>query len=213
MATVAAAGASTSRERAVKLSGLVCLAAGVLGACSGIMLAVWPTEGADDTWRYPLSSEGFAAIQVWFAIQHLGLLAGIVAILRAGVVGAGRAGRVGVGVGAAGMALLTATELLAVTARDADLNEYGYLNALYGISSILTGVGLIVAGVAVRRARIWSGWRNWIVLIAGIWVFVPMFPAMVAGFVPARLGITGWMLTFAALGWALWRAEDSRGHG
>ena len=40
-------------------------------------------------------------------------------------------------------------------------------------------------------------------LALGVWVFVPMTPAIMAGFMPARLAITGWMLLFAALGWAL----------
>ncbi|GAB3198228.1 hypothetical protein GCM10027062_11910 [Nocardioides hungaricus] len=100
---------------------------------------------------------------MWFGIQHLGLLAGILALRGAGVPGAGRARGIGVWLAAAGMALLTVTELLAVTARDADLDQYAYLNVLYSI--------------AIRRGGGWSGWRGWVVLVTGIWVFVPMIPA------------------------------------
>lgn len=213
MTATAIAEASASRERTIRLGGLACLIAGALGAASGVFLAAYPAQGSEDTWRYPLSAEGFAAIQVWFAFQHLGLLVGILALLGAGVLGAGvlgggRLGRLGVSVAAVGMSLLTVTEVLAVTARHSALDEHAYLNALYGVSSILSGVGLIAAGVAIRRAGAWTGWRSWVVLVGGVWVFVPMFPAMVAGFLAARLGITGWMLVFAALGWALFRSED-----
>ena len=126
------------------------------------------------------------------------------------MLGASRAGRFGVWLCVAGMAILTVTELLAIGARHAALDEYGYLVVLYGGSSILCGLGLVLAGVAVRRAGVWSGWRAWIVLASGIWVFIPMSPMMGAGFLAARLGIIGWMLLLAAVGWALWREEDVR---
>ena len=73
------------------------------------------------------------------------------------------------------------------------------LDVLYGVASIAIGVGLLLVGVAVRRQGAWLGWRRWVPLALGVWVFVPMTPAIMAGFVPARLAITGWMLLFAAL--------------
>jgi hypothetical protein len=42
---------------------------------------------------------------------------------------------------------------------------------------------------------------------ACIFVFVPMMPALVGPFILARLAITVWILLFAALGYALWRAD------
>lgn len=69
-------------------------------------------------------------------------------------------------------------------------------------------VGLIVAGIAVRRRGRWTGWRGVVVLVAGIFVFVPMMPALMGPFVLARLAITFWMLLFAALGYALWKADE-----
>lgn len=66
------------------------------------------------------------------------------------------------------------------------------------------GVGLCVTGSSMWRARSWDGWRRGVVLALGIWVFVPMFPAL--ALTPtdgARLAIGGWMLLFTALGAAL----------
>lgn len=37
----------------------------------------------------------------------------------------------------------------------------------------------------------------------GVWVFVPMTPAIALSFLGARLAISGWMLLFAVLGLAL----------
>jgi hypothetical protein len=192
----------------VRLGGLTCLVAGVLGAASGIFLAAYPARGADDTWRYPLSADGFAAIQAWFGVQHLGLLAATLVLQASGLLGTSRSGRVGAWAASAGMALLTVTELLAISASDADLDQFAWLNTLYGVSTTLSGIGLVMAGITVRRSGRLPGWWSWVVLAAGAWVFVPMTPAIILDFLAARLAIAGWMLLYAAIGWLLWRGPD-----
>ena len=108
------------------------------------------------------------------------------------------------------MALLAVTELIAITARNSTYpgEGTGLLDLLYGVSSMAVGVGLILAGIAVRRRGRWTGWRGAVVLVAGIFVFVPMVPALMGPYILARLAITVWMLLFAALGYALWKAHD-----
>jgi hypothetical protein len=193
----------------VRRAGLICLAAGLLGAAGGIFLAVYPGQVSEDRYSYPLTADGFTGLQLWFFLQHLGLLAGIVALARAGTMAPGRSARWGAGLAVSGMALLAVTELIAVTARNSTYpgDGTGLLDALYGVSSFAVGVGLILAGIAVRRRGRWTGWRGLVVLVAGIFVFVPMTPALMGPFVLARLAITGWMLLFAALGYALWKAD------
>lgn len=191
----------------VPRAGALCLVAGLLGAASGIFLAVYPGQVADDMYSYPLTASGFVVIQVWFFVQHLGLLAGIVALPAAKAMEPGATARWGVGLAAVGMAALTVTELVAITARHSTYPGEGtdLLDVLYGASSVAVGVGLILAGLAVRRGGRWAGWRGLVVLVAGIFVFVPMMPALMGPFVLARLAITAWMLLFAALGYALWK--------
>ncbi|GAA3229169.1 hypothetical protein GCM10017691_20990 [Pseudonocardia petroleophila] len=193
----------------VSRAGAACMAAGLLGAVSGILLAVYPGQVSEEMFSYPLTAGGFTVIQVWFFVQHLGLLAGIVALGRAQIMAPGRNARWGTGLAAAGMALLAVTELIAITARDSTYpgNGTGLLDVLYGVSTIAVGVGLGLAGIAVRRGGRWTGWRGLVVLVAGIFVFVPMLPALMGPFVLARLAITAWMLLFAGLGYALWKAE------
>lgn len=108
------------------------------------------------------------------------------------------------------MALLAVTELIAITARNSTYpgEGTGLLDVLYGVASVAVGVGLILAGIAVRRRGRWTGWRGLVVLVAGIFVFVPMMPALMGPFILARLAITAWMLLFAALGYALWKADQ-----
>lgn len=142
-------------------------------------------------------------------MHHVGLLAGILALARVDALSPGRSARWGIGLAAAGMALLTATELIAITARSSTYpgERTSLLDALYGVSTLATGLGLILVGVAIRRGGRWTGWRGLVVLVTGIFVFVPMTPAMMGPFVLARLAITGWMLLFAALGYALWKPD------
>lgn len=190
----------------VSRAGGVCLAAGILGAASGIFLAVYPGQVSEDMFSYPLTADGFTVIQIWFFVQHLGLAAGIAALTGAAVMAQGCSARWGTRLAVSGMTLLAVTELVAITARDSTYpgDGTGLLDVLYGVSSVAAGVGLILAGLAVRRQGRWTGWRGVVVLVAGIFVFVPMMPALVGPFVLARLAITVWMLLFASLGYALW---------
>ena len=199
---------SASRTR---LAGWICCGAGVLGAASGIYLILVSPSVPDDVFSYPLDSDGFAAIQVWFFVQHLGLVAGIVGLWATGAAGTSRWARGGLVAAIAGMLMLAVTELWAITKADATYpsSETDPLDAAYGVDSILCGLGLVVAGVAVARAGRWTAWRRWVPLVIGVWVFVPMTPMIVAGFVPARLGIVGWMVLFAVLGWLVARPGEA----
>lgn len=205
--------APTSRiasRPALRRAGAICLAAGLLGAASGLYLLVVDPQVADSRFSYPLSAGAFAAIQVWFCVQHLGLLAGQLGLRSSGAAGRGRVVEGGHALAIVGMVALTVTEGIAIAAADdpypSDLTDV--LDTLYGLSSIAVGVGLVIVGVGVRRSGVWTGWRGWVPLALGVWVFVPMTPMIIAGFVPARLAIIGWMLLYAGLGWALLRTAE-----
>jgi len=198
--------------RKVSTYGWLCLAAGLLGAASGIYLAVVSPAVGVDQWSYPLTPTGFAWIQVWFVVQHVGLVLGLVAVWSAGIVGRTSLARSGHLLAVGGMVGLTLTELVAIVARhdDMDTTRVALLGAAYGVVSIAAGVGLVLEGIAAMRERVWDGWRRWLLLVTGVWVFVPMMPALALSFLGARLAITGWMLLFAALGWALVRPHSPR---
>lgn len=68
-----------------------------------------------------------------------------------------------------------------------------------------------MAGIAVIRAGLWRGWRRVVPLVLGVYVFVPMTPALFGSYVLARLAIGGWMLGFAFLGWALIKTAQDTG--
>ena len=134
-----------------------------------------------DRFSYPLSAGSFAAVQVWFGIHHLGLLAGLLALRWAGALPDTRPARWGWATAVIGMAGLAVTEVVAIAAADADVDSgiVAALGGLYGVTCLAMGVGLILAGVSIWRAQVWEGWRRGVVLALGVWVFVPMFPALI----------------------------------
>ena len=190
----------------VRTAAFLCLAAGVLGAASGLALALVEPSVDVDRFSYPLSAGSFAAVQAWFGVHHLGLLAGLLALRWAGVLPATRPARWGWTAAVVGMAGLAVTEVVAIAAADSGVDSGigAALGGLYGVTSTAMGVGLTLAGVSIWRAQAWEGWRRGVVLALGVWVFVPMFPALIATPTDgARLAIGGWMLLFAGLGVAL----------
>ncbi len=197
--------AATPAATSVRRSGAACLVAGLLGAASGVYLAALEPVVADDRFSYPQDAGPYITIQGFFVLQHLGLLAGLVALARSGVVldtRAGRLGRVGAIVSMVG---LTVTEAVAMLAADVTLDSTtaAVVGGMYGVVTVALGITLLTAGVAIARATTWRGWRRWLVLAMGVWVFVPMLPALAVLTDGARLAIAGWMLLFAALGAAL----------
>ncbi|MBA2577225.1 MAG: hypothetical protein H0V05_11400 [Euzebyaceae bacterium] len=185
--------------------GWVCLVAGLAGVAAAIFMIVVDPAVGEDRYSYPLTPRGFTALQVFFAIHHVGLLAGLYGLWRSAALGTSRLGRWGAWGAIAGMALLTVTELVAIAGADSAYpsGRTDMLDSLYGVSSVLIGVTLIVAGIAVIRVGRWRGWRRLVPLLLGVYVFVPMTPALFGPFVLARLVIGGWMFGFAVLGWAL----------
>jgi hypothetical protein len=210
MAMATDAALSRPRISFIKWSGIVCMWAGILGAVSGIYLAVVPPDVALSRFSYPLDASQFALIQVWFGVQHVGLMLGLVGLGLSGAAGTGRTGRFGLISAIGGMAVLTMTEFAAILAASASTGAtvVTRLEIGYGVSTTLVGVGLVIVGISVLRAAVWRGWRRFLPLTLGIYVFVPMTPALSGPFVAARLAITGWMLLFGLLGWALIHSED-----
>jgi hypothetical protein len=196
---------STAMSDRLAVYGWLGVVAGVLGVASAFFLLAVEPAVARDRFSYPFTPVGFAVAQGWFFVQHLGLLAALYGLWQSGSVGTSWPGRLGSWGAMAGMSLLAVTELVAISAANSAYPsaQTGTLDGLYGVSSILIGASLIVAGIAVIRAGRWHGWRRVLPLLLGLYVFVPLTPALFASWTLARLAIAGWMLGFAVLGWAL----------
>lgn len=102
---------------------------------------------------------------------------------------------------------MTELAAIAAAAEPTDSPIALLLGAAYGVFSLLLGAALMVTGVAVIREKFWQGWKRWIPLSLGIWLYVLVLPALAWSFVGAGFAIASWMLLFAALGWVLMRDD------
>lgn len=180
--------------------------AALVGAGLALVLIAWPHHTPPDLFRHPFTSAEFVAFQILFAVQHVGLAVALVALARSWAA-SGVLFRIGAWLAVAAMVFFTVVELVAIAFVDAPAAETheGFMGGFYGLASVATGLGLLLAGVPVVRARRWRSWHRWTPLLAGLCLFLVVIPGLFAPFVVGRLTIATWMLTFAALGWALVR--------
>lgn len=202
---------STPRTPFVRTAGLLCLLGGVTGVASALVTGFIPPAVAPGRYSYPYTPTGFLAAQLVFALNHVLLLVGLLGLWRSDATGSHRFGRGGLWVSLAGMSLLTLCEVAAMTLADAAYPSppTDALGTWFGIASILIGVGLVTAGIAVVRARVWTGWRRFLPLACGVAVFAIVIPGVFGPFLAGRLALGTWMLMFMALGVVLLRADSA----
>ena len=120
---------------------------------------------------------------------HVGELAAVIAVALSGAAGSGRPACIGLGAAMLGQAILVVAEL--VFPRDPDLGD-----ALFGVGPVLSGAGLVVAGIAVLRARRWTDPARFAPVTVGIYTLLVLIPALVVSDGPpapvALWTISGW---------------------
>lgn len=136
------------------------------------------------------------------ACGPLGLL-----ILRS----SGEGGKRRVGLIGTSIALLGICSYLAAT-----LSKYiiGYeVEFFYPIGALLIGIGMLILGITVSRARRLPGWRRMAPLFVGLY-YVLMIPFQIVFFIipvgqpsPILLGL--WSVTWILLGYAIWSGASS----
>jgi hypothetical protein len=168
------------------------LVAGLLGAVSALLLALWPPQVATDRFSYPLDADWHVAFQAFFALQHVALAALFVVLLAGPRVRRSRTARTALATAVVGMLGLAACEVYAATAAGAVEGSTlaDRVETAYGVPTVLIGLGMLVAGLAARDR---------LVAALGGYVFVVLVPALFGSMVVGRAAIGIWMLGFAWL--------------
>lgn len=211
--TQASPASSPPTSRKIRRAGAWCLGGGLLGIVEGIITLSWPKQVTEEWFAYPFDTFWFVIAELAYALQHALLVPGAVALLWLPMVRESRAARIATRAAATGLVLLIVTELSALSLYDQpmDSSRTTVITSLFTIPTLLIGVGFTVAGVAVIRQRDseWVGppWLPFAVLAPGVYTFVVLIPALNQSDFVARVGIGGWMLLFAALGYGLTRLE------
>jgi hypothetical protein len=156
----------------IRTAGTLGIAGAAVSALSaaGVAFIVQPaSDVSDEMWSYPWSSDALVAVSIVYTLLHVLVAVGLVGLRRTGA-----AGRVGPLVAIAGTVVLTAAELLSIpiAAQRLDDTGPGLVGALFGLGTVVSAVGLLIAGVVTIRRRGWNGWRRYAALATGIWTAV-----------------------------------------
>lgn len=189
----------------LRRAGLLGLIGGMLSAISGLVVqgVVQPaTDVPDDRWSYPWSSTALVPVSLVFAVFHLLVFAGILGFARSGVAGPGRAAKFGSVIALVGTVVLFVAELLSIPIADQKVDDTGpgLVGACFGLGSLLSAIGFIMAGIATVRAARWVGWRRFVPLASGLWLMALVFLAATPAL---AIGVTLYGFLVAALGAAL----------
>jgi hypothetical protein len=205
VATTSHPSASTvSRLRAYGLVGAV---ASLVGAACAVAIIAWDPMVDEDRFSYPFDATSYAIAQSFFALQHLAMLPLFLGLLILERQQRSRALRIGTWVALAGLVMLTVMEVVAISARNAAIDDSTgtLVGTLYSLPMLLLGVGPLVAGIGALRVGLFDGPARWLLLALGVYVFVVMFPAVFGPMVAGRVAIGVWLLGYAWLGLELTR--------
>ncbi|MEU4195332.1 hypothetical protein AB0E69_25760 [Kribbella sp. NPDC026611] len=153
------------------------------------------TDVSDQQWSYPWTSGPFVAVSIGYAVLHLLVFLGMLAVLRALT---SRTARIGAGIAAAGTLVLLLAEIASIPIADQRLDDTGaqVIGAFFGAGVALTAIGLLTAGIAVLRSNDWTGWQRYVPLGAGVWSLVLIGLSMTSAL---PLGVAVYGLTLCAL--------------
>jgi hypothetical protein len=178
----------------IRMAGVACAVGGALWVITLIPGVVAPQAVYGSVTSY----------RVWvgplIVVQAL-LLVGVAGLALSGAAGTGWLGRVGLGIALLGRTSFLIGELWDfVQGRDVEL--------LVPLGALTTGLGMLLAGIAILLTRRWGGWHRFIPLLAGLYPFIAMFPILaITGEAPLPM-ITLWGLLWLLLGLAM-HAEAS----
>ena len=198
-----------TRDRLVRACGWIWLIGSLIGAASAVAIIVWPAQVAPTQYSYPFNAASFTAVQAFFSVRHLAETAGVVGLIALVWRAAGPLLRIGLVLSLLGTLLFVGMEAVAISAAHAaaDSTIATAVNSAYSAPTLVFGVGLVLSGIGLGRMRALPGAvSRWLVLVCGIYVFVPLLPALFATEVVGRVAIGVWLLLMAGAARGILRA-------
>ena len=177
--------------RAALAPGLLTLIAGAVQGDGALITAAYRNASPipDEQLSYPW--DGATAITtslIWGSTQVL-IVVGLMAFARSEAAPT-RAGWVGGRLAVVGAVLYVVAHALSLVAYDAAFDDPISIAVLscFGVGTLLTAVGLIMAGTAALRSGVWAGWRRYTPLVLGVWM-VAMLPLQFTAALPVAVGV------------------------
>ncbi len=192
--------------------GRAATASGLLGIAAGAVTLAYPAGVPSDQWSYPFPTGVQWASSVVLALAHALTAAGFIGIVLADPHRRSRTAAIGLWVAVAGFVLLTLCELASGAIGDQAVTSTAAENvsAAFGIGSMATALGSVVAGVIVIRAHVWTGLSRWMVLASGTLMIILVTPALIIGDLwPRTLALMLWSLTFVPLGLTISSSKEA----
>jgi len=151
----------TDHQRAsYRRTGILWLAGGLLWLMTGAL------GSGLDGWKFNFAEA------LWISADLL-LLGGLIGLRSLPADGQRRLGSVGMTVAIVGRLAFIAAELISLVRQSDE-------NALLPVAALLSAVGMLCYGVAVRRAGVWHGLSRFGPLAMGLYPFLVMFPSVAA---------------------------------
>ena len=173
----------------VRLSGVACAFGG----------ALWVVALLAGVFAHDAIYGDAASYRAWeglLIVTQALLLVGVLGLAGSGAAGDGWLGRLGLGIAILGRVAFVIGECRSlIQGRDDEV--------FVPLGALLTGLGMLLAGIGIVRVRRWGGWHRAIPLLTGVYPFVAMFPFFVLTDTPPAAAIALWGPLWLALGLAL----------
>ncbi len=196
---------------ALRRAGLALICGGAVVAVQGTLaqLVRSSTTVSEDASSFPWSPGAFTVMCAVLAWAYAIVAVGLAALRRDGALGPRPGARRGLAVTIAGAALVACAELGSIPFAEDATDDAGpaALGGVFGLGTLLMGVGLVVAGIAARRAGRWSGWARTAPLAAGIWT-VCLTGIAATDLLAAGVALQGALLLAIGLGMTADRKRD-----
>jgi hypothetical protein len=193
-----------SQRQSLRRAGGACVVGATVLAVSGVLTQVVAasTDVSPQAWSYPWSTQASMWVSlVWGVAQSL-LVAGVVGLRRSGAAGSTRTASVGLWLAMAGTVLIVVGHLGSIPTASQNLDDTGaqLVGGVFALGTVVSAVGLVLAGTAVARTRRWHGWRRFMTLAAGVWT-VALLGLQLTVALP--LAVAVYAMCFAGIGAAV----------